>query len=194
MKMKLAAPLMFLAILSQGAKASIVYQVDIGSGPLSLIGTITTDGATGKALKSSDIVGWNLIATQGSSVDLTNKNSSLLLLGSDLTATSTGLFFNFTSQKTSAFSFVQTIRGDISAVCFDNAAANCGGNASSITISTNGQPLLVQSIYESGNSEIGAVAAVPELSTWAMIILGFCGLGFMSYRRQQTGGSSLSAV
>ena len=28
------------------------------------------------------------------------------------------------------------------------------------------------------------VAAVPEPSTWAMMILGFCGLGFMAYRRR----------
>jgi PEP-CTERM motif len=28
------------------------------------------------------------------------------------------------------------------------------------------------------------VAAVPEPSTWAMMILGFCGLGFMAYRRK----------
>jgi hypothetical protein len=27
-------------------------------------------------------------------------------------------------------------------------------------------------------------AAVPEPSTWAMMILGFCGLGFMAYRRR----------
>jgi hypothetical protein len=31
--------------------------------------------------------------------------------------------------------------------------------------------------------------AVPEPSTWAMMILGFCGLGFMAYRRKQ-GGSA----
>jgi hypothetical protein len=30
-----------------------------------------------------------------------------------------------------------------------------------------------------------AIAAVPEPSTWAMMILGFCGLGFMAYRRKQ---------
>lgn len=29
------------------------------------------------------------------------------------------------------------------------------------------------------------VAAVPEPSTWAMIILGFAGVGFMAYRRKQ---------
>jgi hypothetical protein len=32
-------------------------------------------------------------------------------------------------------------------------------------------------------------AAVPEASTWAMMILGFCGVGFMAYRRNQSGAS-----
>jgi PEP-CTERM motif len=31
------------------------------------------------------------------------------------------------------------------------------------------------------------VSAVPEPSTWAMMILGFCGVGFMAYRRNQNG-------
>jgi hypothetical protein len=31
------------------------------------------------------------------------------------------------------------------------------------------------------------VAAVPEPSTWAMILLGFAGVGFMAYRRKQNG-------
>lgn len=31
---------------------------------------------------------------------------------------------------------------------------------------------------------ISAVAAVPEPSTWAMMILGFAGVGFMTYRRK----------
>jgi len=32
-----------------------------------------------------------------------------------------------------------------------------------------------------------AVDAVPEPSSWAMLILGFCGLGFMAFRRKQAG-------
>jgi hypothetical protein len=31
--------------------------------------------------------------------------------------------------------------------------------------------------------------AVPEPSTWAMMILGFSGLGFMAYRRKQNGSA-----
>jgi hypothetical protein len=35
-------------------------------------------------------------------------------------------------------------------------------------------------------SVTGVVAAVPERSTWAMMILGFAGVGFMAYRRRST--------
>lgn len=34
-----------------------------------------------------------------------------------------------------------------------------------------------------------SVSAVPEPSTWAMMILGFVGLGFMAYRRKQNGAA-----
>jgi PEP-CTERM motif len=33
-----------------------------------------------------------------------------------------------------------------------------------------------------------AVTAVPEPSTWAMMILGFCGLGFLAHRRKSAAG------
>jgi hypothetical protein len=35
------------------------------------------------------------------------------------------------------------------------------------------------------------VAGVPEMSTWAMMVLGFCGLGFMAYRNR---GAALRIV
>jgi hypothetical protein len=41
-----------------------------------------------------------------------------------------------------------------------------------------------------GPDRLGAVTlsgAVPEPATWAMMILGFMGVGFMAYRRKQTG-------
>ena len=36
------------------------------------------------------------------------------------------------------------------------------------------------------NLQIAAVAAVPEPSTWAMMILGFLGVGFVTYRRKSS--------
>jgi hypothetical protein len=53
--------------------------------------------------------------------------------------------------------------------------------------------------FDSGNGVVSydtftaAIApAVPEPSTWAMMILGFCGLGFMAYRRKS--GAALSVA
>jgi hypothetical protein len=36
----------------------------------------------------------------------------------------------------------------------------------------------------SGDFTIASVSAVPEPSTWAMMLLGFAGVGFMAYRRK----------
>jgi PEP-CTERM motif len=40
---------------------------------------------------------------------------------------------------------------------------------------------------DTANSTIN-ISAVPEPSTWAMMILGFMGVGFMAYRRKNQGG------
>ena len=37
------------------------------------------------------------------------------------------------------------------------------------------------------SGSISSISAVPEPSTWAMMILGFAGIGFMAYRRRQNG-------
>ena len=36
------------------------------------------------------------------------------------------------------------------------------------------------------------LSAVPEPSTWAMMILGFFGVGFMAYRRKSQGSLRLT--
>ena len=48
----------------------------------------------------------------------------------------------------------------------------------------NGDPATDNS---NGLDNVVITTAVPELSTWAMMILGFCGVGFMAYRRKQNG-------
>jgi PEP-CTERM motif len=54
-------------------------------------------------------------------------------------------------------------------------------------------PTFVPGTYSGANGEsltiTDVTAAVPEPSTWAMMILGFCGLGFMAYRRKQNGAA-----
>jgi hypothetical protein len=47
--------------------------------------------------------------------------------------------------------------------------------------------LNIHSIMFPGGEIRGFLAAVPEPSTWAMMILGFVSVGFMAYRRKQNG-------
>lgn len=59
-------------------------------------------------------------------------------------------------------------------------------------------------IFYADRAQVGAVldvgltgatvSAVPEPSTWAMMLLGFCGLGFMAYRNKTRARPTLSAV
>lgn len=55
-----------------------------------------------------------------------------------------------------------------------------------------GGPVKGAVAYMTGTGSFGAVAAVPEASTWAMMITGFLGLGFMAYRRRSR--TALNAV
>jgi hypothetical protein len=38
-----------------------------------------------------------------------------------------------------------------------------------------------------------SAAAAPELSTWAMLVAGFAGIGFTGYRRAKKGHATLAA-
>lgn len=60
-----------------------------------------------------------------------------------------------------------------------DGTANCGHTCTSIAV-----PFAVD-VTDVKTGAVGAVvAAVPEPSTWAMMILGFVGLGFLTYRRK----------
>jgi hypothetical protein len=68
---------------------------------------------------------------------------------------------------------------------FDNTPHTFNYNGGSFTVSVNdltidlGDPTL--------KGAIALTAAVPEPSTWAMMILGFAGVGFLGYRRRNQG-------
>jgi hypothetical protein len=182
-----------------GAYAALIYDVNVSGvgdfdngvvGPMSVTGQITTDGTFG-VLASGNILNYNLIVnSNGSTGSLTPSNSTFLVLPpeigqiGDFTASSGGLFFNFSS-----FSYSNDVRifgsfPNQSLLCFGNAISACGAG---VTIAT---ALEVPRAFQPGGNQIGtlaAVGAVPEPSTWAMMILGFCGLGWMTYRRRQVG-------
>jgi hypothetical protein len=71
-----------------------------------------------------------------------------------------------------------------------------GNSANTLGISTARDDTISFAFDPPGNGEghtakgvvvTQVAAAVPEASTWAMMILGFLGLSFMAYRRKQNG-------
>jgi hypothetical protein len=61
-----------------------------------------------------------------------------------------------------------------------------GGSVEANTLAAEGVVELSGTLRNSF-ADLTLTAAVPESSTWAMLILGFMGVGFMAYRRKQNG-------
>lgn len=61
-----------------------------------------------------------------------------------------------------------------------------GSRGDFVTVDPNGTLLITQgdSILRLTARDGSFTDGVPEPSTWAMMILGFCGIGFMAYRRK----------
>ncbi|MBC9876369.1 PEP-CTERM sorting domain-containing protein [Bradyrhizobium sp. INPA01-394B] len=98
--------------------------------------------------------------------------------GHTISVTNTQVFFDFSSPEADALKFY-TGAGDT--LCFQTASAGlCGAGGAGITILVAGAP--DPFLPMSGNQPIAS--AVPEPSTWAMMLLGFCGLGWLSVRRK----------
>jgi hypothetical protein len=146
----------------------------------SLNGSITTD-CDNCTLGSSDFVAFNLnIVTGGSSSPFPTTTGGALIISSipdNVTATPSGLFFYFSNANTRQFGNL-ILYDDLFGIgvfsALDLSITFCGGisicdvNASGPGISVPG----VGFVAETGNFEF-ATSAVPEPSTWAMMILGF---------------------
>lgn len=74
-----------------------------------------------------------------------------------------------------------------------NLTPNSTWELETLFFTATGSSTDISLVGNSGDKYIGlddvAVAAVPEPSTWAMMILGFVGVGFMAYRRKQNGAA-----
>jgi hypothetical protein len=183
----LTACLIILALpVTEAGAATFLYDVDIsrpvnfpgftGPSPDFVQGTITTD-CNNCVMVKSDIVDWDLtIATHGGFSDtllgpLSGNNSFIQFGGNNqMVATPVGLFFNFAVPGAN--------------LIFDDVATN-GGTTLQLFQASNGQSIIGWATGGAGASinptsdQIGTPAsAVPEPSTWAMMLLGFAGLGF----------------
>jgi PEP-CTERM motif len=198
MKTKLLGLIACMALVgvSPAGATTYTYTVDIVDVGGSVTGTIQTD-ALG-VLNQANITDWNLVLTDGASIGnllgplsggLSGANGPINLFGTDLTATTSGLFFNFGDSTTPAFFRIGSTPGDVvfDAVDIFQAEASSCGVGVCVTpgfLEIRVDPATTDNVvYPAINAEIG-VAGVPEPSTWAMLLLGFAGIGLMAYRRK----------
>jgi hypothetical protein len=181
--------LMLVATLVPDAAKATVYDVNLGSAAVGVVGTITTDGVLGP-LQSADITDWTLLLTQNSlSFQLTSANSQYFSLGNNLVATATGISWDFDAPATNWAYFIYTNGPDPinSALFVLNDAVGSGSlTPSAIAIAVGSFADASYTVLaQSGTVDVATVSsAVPEPSTWAMMLLGFAGVGFMAYRRK----------
>jgi hypothetical protein len=172
------------------SKASnITYNVDVVSGANSIIGTVTTDGTLGSNFDTSHLVDYDLVVSIGvSSVTLLPSNSTTFWgfpNDSTLSTTATGFFDDFSQTGNRSNFDTNSPNGGFSGFGFLSEGNN-PGIPPGFTLHVSGVPD-ARIDEPSALFAFGSVAAVPEPSTWAMMILGFAGVGFVAYRRKQNG-------
>jgi hypothetical protein len=170
------------ALLAATPAAAIVYTVNVGDTTLGATGFVDTDGTIG-TIGSGNIVDWEFnLFDNGVNFTLSGpSNSGLLLFGSDMSATASGLFFNFSGSGFALFQNPSPGSG-INFICFA-ATTSCDGVGNGIRITTN---TFGDGIPQSGLVQIGTAAggAVPEPASWAMLIAGFGLVGAVARRRR----------
>jgi PEP-CTERM motif len=167
----------------------ITYTVNQLVGPGSVTGFIATDGAIG-TLATADILDWNLTLNDGHG-DMTNftpSNSTVQDSGSDLTASSSALMFNFSDGGMLVFN--STSVPYAGALCYD-AATNCASSPGIDLFDVAGVlPCFFFgcSVGESGNQVIasgGTPTPTPEPGTLSSLALGLVGVRFMLVMRKR---------
>lgn len=185
---------LFLLTAARTGSANTVYPINLTvttSDPTgnpaqsdTVSGSITTDGTIG-TLASTDIVSWNLDLIDrlnaANDFDLNPTNSSLVEdTGSALSATATGLYFNYSGNG--EFLIQADNPGAFSGshyFCFSTGGACLAGESIVPDYYTSDGVVLTGSSAPVGNQPLNTPSGVPEPSEYALV---FTGLAFLSAR------------
>jgi len=167
-----------------------VYDVNRTIGLGGVVGTITTDGATGQ-IGPSDITGWDLwLNGDGASFHITNLDSGAVVWGGgDLSADAAHVYFDFGGGDGGFVVFQDGYGSGTRYWCLDAGGSACIGSESVVPQSyTDASAQFAHGL--SGN-QIVANAAVPEPAAWAMTLAGFGAVAVVGYYRRR--GPAMSA-
>jgi hypothetical protein len=179
-----------LAVAVSPASAT-VYDVNRTIDGGSVVGTITTDGATG-TINPSDFTAWDLVLSgPGSTVTISSSDTPHAVYGSgvDITADATQISFNFSAIDGGFLVFQQTMGSGQTYWCVNSNNGTCNDNESVVP-----QGFMDPSAQFATRSGVQVIAsatgAAPEPATWALMLLGFAGLGYAGFRQSRTRAAS----
>jgi hypothetical protein len=164
-----------------------VYNVNETIGLGAVVGTITTDGATG-TISPSDFIAWDLqLVGLNVTTIITSSDPGAVAWGegADVTADATHVSFNFSGSDGGFLVFQDDKMSGNTYWCVDAGSDAC--SASEAVVPQNFMDPSAQFATRAGNLVIATAAGtVPEPATWALMLLGFAGLGYAGFRQNRT--------
>jgi len=172
-----AATMASTAFISRADASPITYDIFDQIGIFTVTGTVTTDGTIG-LVSAGSFLNWNISLNKNGTAVNTLINGNSFIDGA-LTASATALTLNH-----------DDFFARFGIVMFGGSYFWCAG------VTCNGA--LVPAAYVSTSEGAGsasrsgvvqygtlAVPAVPEPSTWAMMLIGFAGAGYLGFRKSR---------
>lgn len=156
-----------LTFNSQGSAVGTA-QLELNLSSPSVSETINSSNDTGFVSLTGTLLGDLLSVTKTSSFDTLFANSGITLVNGNITSIVTpfgGGGIGASGPSSSGFFF------------FNQNGGNANQPGLNFTFTPSGE-------LTTNGTVSSVVAAVPEPSTWVMMILGFFGVGFMAYRRK----------
>jgi hypothetical protein len=208
MRTKLLLAASLLLAVSIPAKADVVLQTKLsGTGDNVVFDSLNGSTAIGSfngqnqgLVDFTDLSGnANFVgAANGNDIKISNTSNLLVQVfandGTTALATATDVFSLKGTGDVTAFVTANEVGGGTKLFTFDlgviDPNAQSGFTLEAINGETIGQFRLADvggsiADFEHYRIDIAPTAAVPEASTWAMMLLGFAGVGFMTYHRRR---------
>jgi hypothetical protein len=159
------------------------YNIDFVDGVYTISGSITTNGTSPVAAADISAYSLNFINSGSTIFTLTNSNaapSTPLISGSDLTTSSTQIFFNFGDNSAPGEAYFANSAPD--SIGFYNEFTS-GLSTGEIEIGTPGTADI--ELYPTGNVLLGSVSTTPLPAALPLFASGLGALGLFGWRRKR---------